>query len=193
MIESKNLIRSRIKKLRQNLNNDDKILKSNIIFDKLYNLEVFKNSDIIMCYKSFQNEVETIQIINYCLNRNKTIVLPSLNNSRIVPIKLKDIMNMTIGGYGIHEPLFNVDDIVEPKQIQLIIVPGIAFDIEGNRIGFGKGYYDTFLQSLNGDTCKIGLAYDFQLVENVPFEMHDVKMDIIITEKEVIIIGKKIK
>ena len=81
--------------------------------------------------------------------------------------------------YAILEPK---ERIINNKKIDVIILPGSVFDINGNRIGYGKGYYDKYIKSLNYNPLKIGVCYDFQLLDTIPTETHDVKMDIILTE-----------
>ncbi len=100
---------------------------------------------------------------------------------------MKDIENdLQVARFGLLEPKPETLRPVDPQELDLVIVPGVAFDREGFRIGFGAGYYDRFLPKLRKDSVLISLVYDFQLMPKVPREPHDIAVHWIITEKELI-------
>ncbi len=159
--------------------------KSAAIMKNLVKMTEYKKAKAVMFYAAKGNEVRTREIIEAALKEGKTVLLPITNMER------KEIEAAVIENYGsdLKEGAFGV---MEPKQkrafdeaqISAIIVPGVAFDIEGHRLGYGLGFYDKLLRRL--DAARIGLAYDFQVIDKLPRESHDEKMDMIVTESRAI-------
>ena len=135
-----------------------------------------------MFFVSFNSEVDTHDMIRNAL-KNKTIIIPKVAHHEIEPSFIIDFDNLIPGKFGILEPIETMK--IAYKNIDLILVPGIAFDKEGHRIGYGFGYYDKFLKKVP-KAIKIGLAFDFQIVDKIPREMHDVPVDLIVTEERVV-------
>ena len=178
----KKQIRAKILEKREVLSKDEIFLMSNSIKDKLFSLEEFKKAKNVMFYTSFKSEVDTHLMIKEAL-KGKNISVPKLVGKNIEPCLINDFDNLIESKkFGILEPLDLVK--VNYKNIGIVVVPGIVFDKRGHRIGSGLGYYDKFLKKVK--SIKIGLAYDFQIVEKIPNEEHDIAMDIIVTEKKII-------
>lgn len=161
--------------------------KSSIIRQKIINSEVYAKAGLVMCYMDFRNEVKTGGIIRDCLSAGKRVALPLVidrgGGRQLVPYEIADPENDLIrGSYGILEPCPGLTVAADFKEIDLAIIPGVAFDFQRDRLGYGAGYYDFFLRKLRPDCTKIGIAFDIQMVNKIPAEMHDVKMDAIITE-----------
>ncbi len=156
--------------------------KSKKILDRA--TPILKDAKSIFTYISMNREVDTLNLIEKYI-KQKTIIVPYVKNRLIYVSELKDINDLKVGKYGILEP----SQIIQPKtyEIDVSLVPGVAFDQKGNRVGFGKGYYDRILKKIKG--IKIGLCFDFQIKEKLPYSSHDVRMDTIITEKRKIIIN----
>ena len=129
-----------------------------------------------MFYISFGGEPETSGMIEAARSSGKIVMVPvcTKNNMIIRPCLLEDSAELRIGPYGIREPA--LERPVPIDNLDLVIVPGVAFDKKGNRLGRGKGYYDRFLKELSDDTATIGLAYDFQILPSVPVQAHDVSV-----------------
>lgn len=184
----KNLIRDEILKQRQSILEIDVISKSNIIIKALLDTDFYKSSRVIMTYVSFRNEVKTKNFIVEALKTHRIIIPMSILETK--EIELSELKNydqeLSVGAYGILEPKKEFARTVSHGIIDLVIVPGAAFDVEGNRIGYGAGYYDKFLSKLDKSVPKVALAFDFQIIENVPAHEYDVPMDYIITENRVI-------
>ena len=164
------------------------------IKNRLYSLPEFKKAKNILFYVSFNNEVDTHEIIKELLkNKEKNIIIPFVkkNNPILQLSKLHDFNELEPRTFGILEPKENVIREFNPEKLDLIIIPGLVFFKDGHRIGYGYGYYDRFLKALKKKPVKIGLAFDFQIAEKIPHEKHDVPMDMIITDKEVINCSKK--
>ena len=186
MTESRTELRTRIKKLRS-LQSDETIKnKSKIIANRLFSLSQFQESQQIAFYSSFNNEVSTDLMIDYSIDLGKDVFLPKINQSRntMTFYKISSRSDLEKGGFDILEPSLRQKSLRSEHKFKLIIVPGIVFDYSGNRIGFGYGYYDSFLKDKN-ELYKIGLAFDFQLA-TIDKRTDDIPMDLILTETDLI-------
>ena len=137
-----------------------------------------------MLYKSLGNETDTETIISSCFSDDKKVVLPvtERKSGKITPHYVEKSTEFEVGNFSVIEP--KNAETANPADIDVIIVPGIAFDKKGNRVGFGKGCYDMFLPETNA--VKVGFCYHFQLCDLIPSDKHDINMDYIITEKGII-------
>lgn len=178
----KNQLKQSILERRNSLPKEEIIEKSRKIHDKLFNLEQYKKSKTVMFFVSFNSEVNTHDMIKGAL-KSKTVVVPKVEHHEIEPSVIIDFDNLIPAKFGILEPIELMK--IAYKNIDLVLVPGIAFDKEGHRIGYGFGYYDKFLKKAH-KAVKIGLCFDFQVVDKIPTEMHDVPVDLIVTEKRVV-------
>lgn len=186
--DRKNELREEYKKIRNNINIKSKEQKTEEITKRFINTTQFKNAEIIAIYKSFSSEVSTEEIIKYALKSGKKIALPRVNKSKLDFYEIKSIDEKLIkSNFGIEEPIENSKTFVDKQKIDLVIVPGLAFDKEKNRLGYGGGFYDRFLAGINA--LKIGICFDEQLLKNetLPVKETDIKLDIIITDKEMVI------
>ena len=138
----------------------------------------FKNSKNIFCYVSYNNEIDTINLICELL-KIKNVLVPYCVDLKgnMIAVQIKDISELKVGSYGILEP----QKIVEfnKNQIDYVIMPGVAFSVNGGRLGYGKGYYDRFLCDIS--PYKIGLCHKELLFSNIPMEKNDVKANRVIT------------
>lgn len=187
----KNKIRKQAIDIRNKLDKNQVVLQSEIIAAKLNQLDLIKNAKSIMCYVSFENEVETHTLISDWIGSGKQVSVPYVVNARtparfMHAISISDLKELEEGTFGVLEPLFKENNIVDPSTIDAVIVPGSAFDINKNRIGYGAGYYDMFLKKTSGRCSKIGICYDFQIYESIPFEEYDVPLDMLVSEKRII-------
>jgi len=141
-----------------------------------------------MVYLDFRNEVKTDFIINYCLLHNKKVYIPICipETHELCISRITSLEELQSGHYGIREPMPEYIRLSDSSLVDLVLIPGIAFDNSGNRIGFGAGYYDRFMKRLRPGAVKAALAYFFQVVDHVPSEEHDIPTDYIITEKSTI-------
>jgi 5-formyltetrahydrofolate cyclo-ligase len=178
---NKQAIKKKMLLLRMRMNRKEVENKSAKIAKKLFGSTVFKKARRIMFYAAFKNEVETSGMIKRSLKMKKDVFVPKVKGGEIFAVKIKDFGELSRGKFGIKEPSERIIPLASPElKFDAIIVPGIAFDSKGNRLGFGGGYYDRFLKKTCG--VKIGMAFDCQLMENLPVSENDVKMDMVITE-----------
>ncbi|QGU95685.1 5-formyltetrahydrofolate cyclo-ligase [Clostridium bovifaecis] len=181
-MEDKKKIRSIVKDKRNSLSKRAKELMDSIIFNKIVESEVYKAANTIFVYVSFQGEVDTHKLIKYALNDNKRICVPKIISKKdgIRAVEISSFEELKEEAYSILEPQ-SFDKQIDEKDIDLILMPGVAFDESGGRIGYGGAFYDRFLKNTSLKTLKIALAYDFQIFDKVPMEEHDIKIDGIIT------------
>jgi 5-formyltetrahydrofolate cyclo-ligase len=159
------------------------------IYNKLINSEFYKNSKVIFAFVSFKSEVDTHEIIKRAIMDKKIICVPKIRSKAkgIEIFRINSMAELSVGYHGILEPIDNCI-AVNSEDLDLILMPGAAFDRQGGRLGYGMGYYDRFLANMNSYVDKIALAYDFQVLEKVPMEERDVRINGIITNKEVVLI-----
>jgi len=161
---------------------DEAFRKSRIIKTKLFSLPEFKNARTVMLYASKNGEVITDEIIEEALQAGKKVALPRCTSQETIvakEIKKREI-DLEKSNFGIYEPKKRKETI-QPEGIDLFIVPGVAFDRRNNRLGRGKGFYDKFLKGLPQDKISVGLAFDFQIVENLPKDSYDIPVSKVIT------------
>ncbi|OQA91982.1 MAG: putative 5-formyltetrahydrofolate cyclo-ligase [Elusimicrobia bacterium ADurb.Bin231] len=154
--------------------------KSSKICKNFFLLPEVSSAKSVMMYVSFDNEVNTFGIIGELLKKKKKVCVPRISGKSIVAAPLTDLNDLVKGRFGILVP-----GKVTDRHIchELVVIPGIAFDFNGSRIGFGYGYYDGFLKNFKG--FKIGLAYDFQMSENLKQSKYDIAMDSVVTENKI--------
>lgn len=181
---NKKNIREEIIDKRNNLILDIKQNYDSLIFEEIINSEIYKKSKKIFTYISFGSEVDTIKLINYSFSNNKEVYVPKTNKQTkdMIALKIHNFNNMSVDKWGIIEPK-SVDKANIGTDFDLIIMPGIAFDKQGNRIGYGGGYYDKYISKLNNASNLLALAYDFQIIQDIESESHDIKVDFILTNK----------
>ncbi|MDD5565924.1 MAG: 5-formyltetrahydrofolate cyclo-ligase [Candidatus Omnitrophica bacterium] len=157
----------------------DRARKSWRIKQKLFKTPVFKKAKVVMSYVSFDGEVDTEDMIQDALNLGKTIVVPVCGRSRTLhACILHRDTKLQRGLYGTSEPV--IKKPVAFHRIDLVMVPGVAFDAKGRRLGRGRGCYDRFLKKLPSSAYTIGLAFDFQILPRIPATNADVAVSKVI-------------
>lgn len=173
----KAVLRKEYIKKRLNMLQDDVQEKSNLIFEKIINSDIINNNVFALTY-SYKNEVITHEITEYLLKTSKIVVFPKMIDGVMNFYEVKNMSEFKKGSFGIYEPISH--KIYNKKNIDVIFTPGVVFSKTGYRIGFGGGYYDRYFKDYTG--IKVGLCYEWQVLENFNIEEHDKKLDIIITE-----------
>jgi 5-formyltetrahydrofolate cyclo-ligase len=181
-------IRKEILKKRDEISPDVKLVKNALIKERLFTLPEFISAKTVFFYASFRSEVETLSMIKESLKMGKSVVLPRVDKEkhRLRLYEIKDGSELSPGYMGIPEPSLRDERLVNLDDIDVVIIPGAAFDYSGNRLGYGGGYYDILLSESKKKIPIIALAYEEQLVDSIPSETHDVKVDMIVTDKRVI-------
>jgi len=172
---TKREIRSKIFLKLKTQKEEDRKKKSSIIKDKLFRLSVFKRAKRVMFYLSFDGEVNTQEMIKEAIKLGKIVAVPVCRGTRIMKAcRLFPRTRLIKGRYGVKEPA--IKRFVKLEDLDLVIVPGVAFDRPGNRLGRGKGCYDYFLRKLPKRIPSIGLAFAFQILPSLPATSEDVSV-----------------
>ena len=181
MVDDKQIIRNNISAIKKTLSKEKIADMSDKICNHLIQTSFFRKANCIALYNAMNDEVQTSELIENFYTK-KNIALPVVKGNNMNFHLYTGANNISTGTFGITEP--NNTKQIPLEEIDLIIVPGVAFDHNKNRIGRGRGYYDRLLSENNKPV--IGICFDFQLLEYVPTERHDIKMDMVITESTVI-------
>ncbi|HHD2752015.1 TPA: 5-formyltetrahydrofolate cyclo-ligase [Clostridium perfringens] len=186
-------LRKEIKLKRENLDKNIKLRADEKIRKSLFESEIYKNSKVVFIYVNMDSEINTIDIIKELLTSDKIVAVPkvipvSLKERQMKALKINSMLQLNeSGAFGILEPSVECEDISE--DVDLIIIPGLAFDINGNRLGYGGGFYDRFLRKYP-NSKRVALCYDFQIFDEIPHEFFDEKVDLIISEEKIISLEK---
>ncbi len=184
--EQKNELRKRYKDLRQTFSESEKAQLDRKITERFFEIESYKNADTIFAFVSKDIEVSTREIILNALACEKKVAVP-LCDTKTTSMNfyyINSFSDLRKKHFGILEP--NAEKCIPAgvNDAQLIIVPGLVFDKNGYRIGFGKGYYDRFISNYNG--VKIGVCYSECIEEEIPYDIYDESVDLVVTDKYII-------
>lgn len=180
---SKSPLRDKLKQLRDQVDPAFAESASQGVWNILCQLAEFAKAQGIGAFASTPSEINTYSILEGSLELGKRLYLPKVVKEKsffhFYPVQ--NFKTLAKGPYGILEPAGNKP--ADWEEIDLVLVPGLAFDLTGNRLGFGKGYYDRILPRLKKSTLTIGLGYSFQIVEKIPAEPHDIPLKAVLSEK----------
>ncbi|MEA3346752.1 MAG: 5-formyltetrahydrofolate cyclo-ligase [Candidatus Auribacterota bacterium] len=171
----------------------DREKASTLVVRKLEDSEFFLSAKSVLLFYGLDDEVDTRKIIRNACSKGKIVYLPRCNKKEeLFTIgRVNSLEDLEKSSYGIMEPKQDVCKDYSGENIDLIILPGVVFDIKGNRIGRGKGYYDKFLKKIGKKTKRIGVAFDFQVLEDVSGREHDEPVDVVVSEKRIIHVKNK--
>ncbi len=181
----KNNFRKKVIEYRNNKDADFVSTNSQIIAGKLLSMSCIKNASTIMLYLDFNNEVKTDQLITKLISLKKTVAAPVTikDERKLIPFKITNLKDdINIGAYSIREPKQDPYNELNVENIDILIVPAVAYDKDCYRLGYGGGFYDRFIKRLRDDTITIGIAFDLQVFESIPKENHDAQLNYVITE-----------
>jgi 5-formyltetrahydrofolate cyclo-ligase len=182
-------LRKRILGARDLMSGTERHEKSRSAMENFWNLPEMKHWSTLFIYVNFRSELETLELIKRCLDQKKRVAVPLVEASTfsMIPLLIKDPgKDLVPGYYDIPEPDPQKCLRVGALEIDAAVIPGSVFDIHGGRLGYGGGYYDRFLVNDAPQAKRIGLAFEMQVVEDVPVQPHDQPLDILITEKRIV-------
>jgi 5-formyltetrahydrofolate cyclo-ligase len=158
---------------------------SNKIMELVASTTYYKTAKTIMCFVNFGSELDTMIIIEKALKDGKKVAVPIAihETKELKPSVITSLDELEPGYFNILTPKEEFIRPIDPSEIDLVLVPGVAFDHHGYRIGYGGGFYDRFLPKLRKDTKKIAIGFSLQILESVPRESFDRPVDMIISEK----------
>ena len=179
----KKILRQEFLSKRKAVPSDERDKVSRELIEKFLATEIYREAKIIMAYASMPDELQLNELFAACFDDKKILAIPLIvGKGEMRAVEVSSFDSLEIGAFKIPTVKKERRKFIASAQIDCVIVPGAAFDIQGNRLGLGGGYYDRFLpQAVNAK--KIALAYDFQLVQNLPTEDHDAKIDMVLTPK----------
>lgn len=177
-------LRSLMKFRRKNIT--DKIQRDCSITQNLLALDKYKDAKTVLCYMSLDDEIGTDEIVSTSLKNGKRVAVPFCvdNDGNMDFYYINSLDDLSVQSFGVREPIIEKCEKVTAFENTIIILPGLCFDKTGNRLGYGKGYYDRFLQI--HPLISVGLCYNSLIVKNVPTDEYDKKVDIIVFENGVI-------
>ncbi len=178
--EEKKILRGNILAVRDALTPEELSLRSRRIGEVLFKEEHFQKAETVAFYMPKGNEVDTKSMIERAMKEGKEVLVP-VTNDKISMCKFTSFDDMLAGKFGVPEPKHH-----EPKDhaADVVLVPGVVFGLCMHRIGYGKGYYDKYFKE--SKAFRIGICFDFQLMDNLPTHEHDIPMELIITDKRLI-------
>jgi 5-formyltetrahydrofolate cyclo-ligase len=184
----KKQVKAEIHEKRKNHAAELVVQKSVAIMERLFELPEFKRAKTVLFYASKPDEVQTFAMMQKALDMDKRVVLPItvVEGKNLVLSEIRNVKGLMRGAFSVPEPADYVP--VQPEAVELVIVPGVAFDEKGDRIGHGMGYYDKLLKTMP-QARFVALAFEFQMIPDVPEEAHDVRVHKIVTEERVIECG----
>lgn len=186
IIDKKDLRKNMLEK-RSNLPWQDVQIKSQQINAQLFAHPSYLSAKTILVYLPIKKEPNSLSIIKNAWHQNKQILVPVTcpETKSLLLSRLESLKELTQGHYGIPEPKQRYLRLIDPLSVDICLLPGIAFNRNGFRLGYGGGYFDRFIPRLRADCLKIALAYDFQILEHLSPSLYDLPVDLIITESTI--------
>jgi 5-formyltetrahydrofolate cyclo-ligase len=187
--EAKRQLRKRMLDKRAQITEEEQERCSLAIVERLLELPDIRTARRIFTFLSFGHEVNLDAFITSCMNERKEVYVPKtyIKEKKMIPYRFSGWDALHIGGYGIREPDEQKCEVWQGETFDVVIVPGVAFTSQGERLGYGGGFYDRFFSQFSQLPALIAVCYDMQFVPSLPTEAHDYRMDKIVTEKEVIV------
>ncbi len=181
-LTSKEEIRRELKLRRCSLTKEHKLKLDSELIKNLKRVKEFNEAEKILFFFPVRGEPDIVPLLEICLEEGREVLLPAVKGEELIPKRIYSLGDLEKGKFGIPEP--QDGEPVDPTSIELILVPGLAFDTECFRLGWGKGYYDRLLKRAGG--YSIGVAYSFQVLDRLPRDSWDIPVKAVVTEKELI-------
>lgn len=164
--------------------------RSERIWDHLQTLPAFRTARTIMAYLQLPEEVRTEHVVQWAMSPPNRLVIPYCRADGLELFRVESLTELVPGVFHVLEPAAewksDAGRRVSAEELDIVLVPGVGFDRHGNRLGYGKAYYDIFLKTVPSVVPKIGLAFDCQVVEAIPVEVHDRRVDLVVTESGIL-------
>lgn len=177
-------LRDRMRALRAALPPDERLRLAEAVEDRVFGLPEIRAARTVLLFYSFGSEVETSEMARRVHAEGKRLLLPFLEEERMEAGEVRPDDELVVSGYGPREPARRV--AVDPAEVDVVVAPGLAFDRQGYRLGYGGGHYDRYLHRMGPRALRIGIGFADQIVERVPREPSDERLDIVVTDEEVV-------
>ena len=189
IITSKADLRKHFREIRKNISPENKLQWDERIFHALIESPLLMDAHIVMTYLSCRNEVDTFRFVRYALDKGIRVAVPKTDvlHINLIPAEIRNLEgDLHIGHFKVFEPREEAFQRVDVREIDVHIIPGVAFDSQGHRIGYSRGFYDRFLSQVPADKIRIGLAYECQIADAIPAEPWDIPVTHIVTERRIL-------
>lgn len=173
--KEKAAVRQKMRLLRENLTREDVERKSLLVQQLVVQCEEFLHAKSVGAYYPLNGETQTLKVIEQALRNDKAVFLPRVIDDRLQFFEVSDLGGLELGKFNIPEPPKTAN---AAHNLDILLVPGLGFDLRGHRLGYGKGFYDRFLKKFRG--FSVGLGYEFQLVERLPTEAFDIRLSALV-------------
>ena len=185
----KKQMRSAVLARRDGMSPSERAVASRAIVDKLCTLTNYQSASVVLIYMAFGSEIETKPLFERIVANGKMAVLPRVDKTSqtLMLHSVKSVAELQSSGWGIFEPATSAP-MVALKEVGFVLLPGVAFDRTGNRLGYGRGYYDKLLLRADPTLARVAAGFSCQIVDKVPAGPFDQKIDTLITENEIITI-----
>jgi 5-formyltetrahydrofolate cyclo-ligase len=185
--EEKKRLRKELKRKREALSKDDWRKRSDLILEQVKSCQPFNVAAVVHSFiaDESRNEVNTIPLLEWTWFSQKKLLVPVVQGTELLSIEIVALENLRRNAFGILEPIEETASILE-NDLNIVIAPLLAVDKSGNRLGYGKGYYDRFFKRLHQGVFKLGVAFDFQVLDHIPTSENDVTLDAVATESHVL-------
>ncbi len=186
--EEKKRLRKAMKAERLALAKDDWQGRSARIVENVLALEKVQRARVVHAFipDEHRHEVNLIPLLEWIMSNQKKLLVPVVEGNELISVELTSFHHLEKNSFGVREPVMRVSSSLE-SEIDLVLVPLLAVDAKGNRLGYGKGYYDRFFKRLNSQAFKLGVAFEFQVLNHVPATESDVRLDAVVTESGMMI------
>jgi 5-formyltetrahydrofolate cyclo-ligase len=187
--DRKQYIRRSLRAVRRGLSEAERLARSRRVWERVAALACYQHARVVLGYMAFDHEVLTDGLMRRAMASGKQLVLPMVlgNRQGMALYVIEELERDVAPGYcGILEPQPRRTRAVAPETLELALIPGVAFDLRGGRLGLGAGFYDRLLSQLPRGIPMVGLAFDFQVIPRLPLQPHDIPLDAIVTESRVI-------
>jgi 5-formyltetrahydrofolate cyclo-ligase len=187
--DRKQYIRRSLRAVRRGLSEAERLARSRRVWERVAALACYQHARVVLGYMAFDHEVLTDGLMRRAMASGKQLVLPMVlgNRQGMALYVIEELERDVAPGYcGILEPQPRRTRAVAPETLELALIPGVAFDLRGGRLGLGAGFYDRLLSQLPRGIPMVGLAFDFQVIPRLPLQPHDILLDAIVTESRVI-------
>lgn len=177
-------IREKLLLARRHLSAETCLRLSLLVQTRFLASAAYRRARCIGLYSPVLNEVHTEMVARQCLADGKRLAYPRVRELALQFVEVTTPESMAPGAFGIFEP--TGEGLVSLSELELLVLPGVGFDLAGNRLGFGKGYYDRALADAPATLVRVGFAYEFQVVEQLPVAAHDCRLELLFTEQRML-------
>ena len=183
-------LRARLRALRDAIPAHERHRRSEEVAARVLGLPAVEGGGSVLLFYAFGSEVATRELIAAFADRDRMVLLPVVDGDRLLPMPYRPGDPLVRSALGVDEPVASPAAAADPGGIGLVIAPGLAFDRDGYRLGYGRGFYDRFLAGLTERAARVGIGFHEQLLERIPRDPRDQRLHLVVTDREVVVAGR---